>query len=105
MGKKIKSFLLKSVQRYSFRSILGTLSRCLWHWCEYCHVTAPMGPWVPGGPQGEKKERLRPPDSACSPQEDLLFEKGESGLLFMKQELVQASADLRKPFALRPLNC
>ena len=68
-------------------------------------MTAPLGPWVPGGPQGEKKERLRPPDSACSPQEDLPFEKGESGLLFMKQELVQASADLRKPFALRLLNC
>ena len=68
-------------------------------------MTAPVGPWVPGGPQWEKEERLRPLGSACSPQEDLPFEKGESGLLFMKQELVQASGDLREPFALGPLNC
>lgn len=69
-----------------------------------CRVTAPTGTWGPRWPSGEKKRGLGP-GGQCLAVLRRPFSLKESGLLFMKQELVQASGDLRKPFALRPLNC
>lgn len=55
-------------------------------------------PGVPGSPQGQDKVRTRPLGQ-CH-EVALLFEKGESSLLFMKRERVPDSGDLGKVICL-----